>query len=293
MTELFTPFAYDYMLKAMWVSALVGGTCGFLSAFLMLKGWSLMGDALAHSVVPGVAGAYLLGFPYATGAFAAGLLAALGMTFVRSQTRLREDAVIGLVFTSFFAAGLLLVSLNPVSVNIQSIVLGNILAISDEDATQVIVISVVTLAILLVKWKDLMMVFFDEAHARSVGVNATGLKILFFTLLSAAVVAALQTVGACLVIAMVVTPGATAYLLTDRFPRLLAIAVIMGAGTSFAGAYLSYFLDGATGGVIVTLQTLIFLAAFLFAPRHGMLATRRRAAAEVVRPTPPFSERAT
>jgi manganese/iron transport system permease protein len=278
MTELLTPFAYDYMLKAMWVSALVGGMCAFLSAYLMLKGWSLMGDALAHSVVPGVAGAYLLGLPYSAGAFAAGLLAALGMAFVRSQSRLREDAVIGLVFTSFFAAGLLLASLNPVSVNVQSIVLGNILGIADEDAIQVVIISVVTLSILLLKWKDLMLVFFDEGHARSVGINAGALKILFFTLLSAAVVAALQTVGACLVIAMVVTPGATAYLLTDRFPRLLALAVAIGVVTSFTGAYLSYFLDGATGGVIVTLQTLVFLAAFLFAPKYGMLAARRRAA---------------
>jgi manganese/iron transport system permease protein len=278
MTELLTPFAYDYMLKAMWVSALVGGMCAFLSAYLMLKGWSLMGDALAHSVVPGVAGAYLLGLPYSAGAFAAGLLAALGMAFVRSQSRLREDAVIGLVFTSFFAAGLLLASLNPVSVNVQSIVLGNILGIADEDAIQVVIISVVTLSILLLKWKDLMLVFFDEGHARSVGINAGALKILFFTLLSAAVVAALQTVGACLVIAMVVTPGATAYLLTDRFPRLLALAVAIGVVTSFTGAYLSYFLDGATGGVIVTLQTLVFLAAFLFAPKYGMLAARRWAA---------------
>lgn len=290
MAELLTPFAYDYMVKAMWVSALVGGTCAFLSAFLMLKGWSLMGDALAHSVVPGVAGAYLLGLPYATGAFAAGLLAALGMAFVRSQTRLREDAVIGLVFTSFFAAGLLLVSINPTSVNVQSIVLGNILGIADEDANQVVIISLVTLAVLLLKWKDLMVVFFDEGHARSVGLNATGLKILFFTLLSAAVVAALQTVGACLVIAMVVTPGATAYLLTDRFPRLLVLAVAIGTLTSFIGAYASYFLDGATGGVIVTLQTLVFLAAFLFAPKHGMLAARRRAAIALGRATGAVSE---
>lgn len=279
MTELLTPFAYDYMLKAMWVSALVGGVCAFLSAFLMLKGWSLMGDALAHSIVPGVAGAYLIGLPYAAGAFIAGLLAALGMVFVRSQTRLREDTVIGLVFTSFFAAGLLLVSIYPTSVNVQSIVLGNILSISDEDALQVVVISVITLIILLLKWKDLMVVFFDEGHARSIGLKATALKILFFTLLSAAVVAALQTVGACLVIAMVVTPGATAYLLTDRFPRLIALAVVIGVVTSFTGAYLSYFVNGATGGVIVTLQTLIFLAAFVFAPKHGMLATRRTAAA--------------
>jgi len=277
--ELLTPFGYDYMVKAMWVSALVGATCAFLSTFLMLKGWSLMGDALGHSIVPGVATAYLIGLPYAAGAFVAGLLAALGMSFVRSQTKLREDAVIGLVFTSFFAAGLLLVSINPTSVNVQSIVLGTILGIADEDANQVVMISLVTFAVLLVKWKDLMVVFFDEGHARSIGLNPTRLKILFFTLLSAAVVAALQTVGACLVIAMVVTPGATAYLLTDRFPRLVLIAIGIGALTSFIGAYLSYFLDGATGGVIVTLQTLVFLAAFLFAPKHGMLAARRRVAA--------------
>jgi manganese/iron transport system permease protein len=281
MGELLVPFAYDYMVKAMWVSALVGGTCAFLSAFLMLKGWSLMGDALAHSIVPGVAGAYLLKLPYAAGAFFTGLLAALGMAFVRSQTRLREDAVIGLVFTSFFAAGLLLVSINPTSVNVQSIVLGNILGISDEDANQVVIISVITLGALLLTWKDLMVVFFDEGHARSIGLNPAALKILFFTLLSAAVVAALQTVGACLVIAMVVTPGATAYLLTDRFPRLLTMAVAIGTLTSLVGAYVSYFLDGATGGVIVTLQTLIFLAAFIFAPKHGMLAARRKSAAAV------------
>ncbi len=192
---------------------------------------------------------------------------------------MREDAVIGLVFTSFFAAGLLLVSINPTSVNVQSIVLGNILGIADEDANQVVIISLVTLAVLLLKWKDLMVVFFDEGHARSVGLNPTFLKVLFFTLLSAAVVAALQTVGACLVIAMVVTPGATAYLLTDRFPRLLVLAVAIGTLTSFIGAYASYFLDGATGGVIVTLQTLVFLAAFWLAPKHGVLAARRKSAA--------------
>ncbi len=277
MSDLLLPFAYDYMVKAMWVSALVGATCAFLSAFLMLKGWSLMGDALAHSIVPGVAVAYLLKLPFALGAFFAGLIAALGMTFVKSQTRLREDAVIGLVFTTFFAAGLLMASLNPTSVNVQTIVLGNILAISDDDAHQVMIISAVTLAVLLLKWRDLMVVFFDETHARAIGLNPFYLKVLFFTLLSAATVAALQTVGACLVIALVVTPGATAYLMTDRFSWLIAISVVIGASTCFVGAYLSYFLDGATGGVIVVLQTLLFLAAFTFAPKHGVLAARRRA----------------
>lgn len=275
MSELLVPFAYDYMLKAMWVSALVGAACAFLSAYLMLKGWSLMGDALAHSIVPGVAAAYLLKLPFAAGAFIAGLLAALGMQAVKAGTRLREDAVIGIVFTSFFAVGLLMASLNPTSVSIQTIALGNILAISDEDALQVVIVAAGSIAVLLAKWRDLMVTFFDERHAQAIGLRPDLLKIVFFVLLAATTVAALQTVGACLVIAMVVTPGATAYLLTDRFPRLLGISVAIGAATSFVGAYLSYFLDGATGGVIVTLQTAVFLIAFLLAPKHGLLAARR------------------
>lgn len=274
--ELLVPFGYAYMLKAMWISALVGGVCAFLSAYLMLKGWSLMGDALAHSIVPGVAGAYILGAPFALGAFFAGLLAAAGMQFVKLKSRLREDAVIGLVFTTLFALGLLMASIWPTSVSVQTIVLGNILAISNADVVQVAIISAVSLGALALLWKDLMVTFFDENHARSIGLDTRLLKIVFFTLLSACTVAALQTVGACLVIAMVVTPGATAYLLTDRFGRLVLISIGLGATTSFVGAYLSYFLDGATGGVIVTLQTLLFLIAFYFAPKHGVLAARRR-----------------
>ncbi|WP_277614226.1 metal ABC transporter permease [Kaistia nematophila] len=278
MAILLEPFAYGYMVNAMWVSALVGGVCAFLSAYLMLKGWSLIGDALSHSIVPGVAGAYMLGLPFSIGAFFSGGLAAAAMLFLNQRTRLKEDAIIGLIFTGFFGLGLFMVSLSPTAVNIQTIVLGNILAITPEDTLQLAIIGFVSLAILLAKWKDLMVTFFDESHARSIGLNPTFLKILFFTLLSACTVAALQTVGAFLVIAMVVTPGATAYLLTDRFPRLLAISVAVGALTSFTGAYASYFLDGATGGIIVVLQTLIFLAAFVFAPKHGLLAARRRAA---------------
>lgn len=276
---LSAPFAYGYMVQAMWVSALVGGVCAFLSAYLMLKGWSLIGDALSHSIVPGVAGAYILGLPYALGAFFAGALAAATMLFLNLQTKLKEDAIIGLIFTSFFGLGLFMVSLSPASVNIQTIVLGNILAITPFDTLQLVIIGGVTLIILLLKWKDLMVVFFDESHARSIGLNPFALKVLFFSLLSASTVAAMQTVGAFLVIAMVVTPGATAYLLTDRFPRLIVISVIIGVCSSFVGAYISYFLDGASGGCIVVLQTLIFILAFLFAPKHGLLAARRKAAA--------------
>lgn len=281
MTELLLqPFEYNYMVKAIWVSGIVGAVCAFLSAYLMLKGWSLMGDALSHSVVPGVAGAYALGFPYSVGAFFTGMLAALSMTFVRHLTRLREDAVIGFIFSTFFAAGLLIVSLNPTSVNVQTIIMGNILGIADEDMLQVEIIIAVSFLVLMFIWKDLLVVFFDETHARSIGLNPLALKIIFFTLLSACTVAALQTVWAILVIAMVITPGATAYLLTDQFKKLLVIAVVLGAVTSSAGAYISYFLNGATGGMIVTLQTIVFLIAFFFAPKHGMLSARRRARRE-------------
>jgi len=285
MELLLEPFAYGYMRNAMWVSALVGGVCAFLSAYLMLKGWSLIGDALSHSIVPGVAGAYMLGLPFALGAFISGGLAAGAMLFLNERTKLREDAIIGLIFTSFFGLGLFMVSLAPTAVNIQTIVLGNILAITPADTIQLAIIGFVSLAILLAKWKDLMVVFFDESHARSVGLNPTLLKVLFFTLLSMCTVAALQTVGAFLVIAMVVTPGATAYLLTDRFPRLIMISVAVGALTSLVGAYASFFLDGATGGIIVCLQTLVFLATFFLAPKHGLLAARRRAASALEAPT--------
>ncbi|EAA8984281.1 iron/manganese ABC transporter permease subunit SitC [Salmonella enterica] len=277
MNWLVEPFGYQYMLNAMWVSAMVGGLCAFLSCYLMLKGWSLIGDALSHSIVPGVAGAWMLGLPFSLGAFLSGGLAAGSMLFLNQRSRLKEDAIIGLIFSSFFGVGLFIVSLNPMSVNIQTIILGNVLAIAPADIAQLAIIGAVSLTILLLKWKDLMVVFFDETHARSIGLNPGRLKLLFFTLLSVSTVAALQTVGAFLVICLVVTPGATAWLLTDRFPRLLMIAVVIGSLTSFLGAWLSYWLDGATGGIIVVMQTLLFITAFIFAPKHGLLANRRRA----------------
>lgn len=276
--SLLEPFGYGYMVNAMWVSALVGGVCAFLSCFLMLKGWSLIGDALSHSVVPGVAGAYMLGLPFALGAFVSGGLAAAAMLLLTERSGLKPDVIIGLIFTSFFGLGLFLVSVSPVSVDIMTITMGNILAITPGDTLQLAIIGIVSLAVLLAKWRDLVVVFFDETHARTVGLRPGLLKGVFFVLLSASVVAAMQTVGAFLVIAMVVTPGATAYLLCDRFPRLIAVAVSIGTLTSFVGAYASYFLDGATGGIIVCLQTLIFLTVFVLAPKHGLLAARRKTA---------------
>ena len=280
---LLEPFSYGYMTNAMWVSALVGGVCAFLSCFLMLKGWSLIGDALSHSVVPGVAGAYMLGLPFALGAFLSGGLAAAAMLLLTERSGLKPDVIIGLIFTSFFGLGLFMVSVSPVPVDIMTITMGNTLAITPEDTLQLAIIGFVSLAVLLVIWKDLVVVFFDETHARTVGLHPRLLKGVFFMLLSASVVAAMQTVGAFLVIAMVVTPGATAYLLCDRFPRLIVTSVSIGTVTSFVGAYASYFLDGATGGIIVCLQTLIFLIVFVLAPKHGLLAARRKAAAALRR----------
>ena len=277
---LLEPFSYSYMVNAMWVSALVGGVCAFLSAYLMLKGWSLIGDALSHSIVPGVAGAYMLGLPFALGAFVAGGLAASSILFLQQRSKLKEDAIIGVIFTSFFGLGLFMISLSPMSVSIQTITMGNILAITPTDTFQLVIIGLVSLCVLATKWKDFMVTFFDENHAKSIGLNPDLLKILFFTILAASCVAALQTVGAFLVIAMVVTPGATAYLLTDKFPRLLIISVIIGTLSSFFGAYISYFLNGATGGIIVSILTLIFISTFILAPKHGYFKSKSRAALE-------------
>ena len=271
---LLEPFSYGYMTSAILVSTIVGGLCAFLSAYLMLKGWSLIGDALAHSVVPGVAGAYLLGLPFAIGAFISGGLAASLMLFLSERSGLKTDVVIGIIFTAFFGVGLFVVSLYPMSISIETIIMGNILAISYSDMLQLLIIGSISLVILFLKWRDLMVVFFDESHARTVGLSPFRLKIVFFTLLSASIVAALQTVGAFLVIAMVVTPGATAYLICDRFPKLILLSVLIGSVTCFTGAYLSFFIDGATGGIIVVLQTIVFLGVFLIAPKYGYISAR-------------------
>lgn len=275
MNDLLTPFDYAYMLKAILVSGLIGGVCAFLSCFITLKGWSLMGDALSHAVVPGVSLAWLLGLPFSVGAFVAGILAAVTMGWIKKKSGLREDAVIGVVFTSWFALGLLLLSLYPSNLNLKTIIFGNILAISDPDILQVFIISGISILVLAVKWRDLLLYCFDEAHARALGIDTRFLHFLLLALLSATAVAALQTVGACLVVAMLVTPGATAYLLTDRFGKMLVIATLTGAACGVIGAYASYFINGSTGGCIVVLQTLVFLAALVFAPKHGLLATRR------------------
>lgn len=272
---LLEPFNYNYMVNAMCVSTLVGVVCAFLSSYIMLKGWSLIGDALSHSVIPGVAIAYTLGFPFAMGAFISGGLAAAAMLFLSERSGLKVDVVIGLIFTSFFGLGLFIISINPISIPIQTIIMGNILAVTPNDTLQLAIIGFISLLILSLKWKDLMVAFFDENHARTIGINPRLMKAIFFILLSASIVAAMQTVGAFLVIALVIIPGAIGFLLCDRFQYLILTAVIVGALTCFFGVYLSFFLDGATGGIIVTLQFIIFLVTFLVAPKYGLIANKK------------------
>ena len=279
LTLLAEPFGYAYMRHAMLASALAGGVCAFLSCFLMLRGWSLMGDAISHAIVPGVAGAHLLGLPFALGAFFAALLAAGAMLALGAHTRLKQDVVIGVTFSTFFGLGLFMVSLAPAGISVQTIALGNVLAIAPGDLAQLVLISAVTLLALLLKWRDWLAVFFDEGHARSVGLPVRALKAGFFAMLAACAVAAMQAVGAFLVIALIITPGATAWLLSDRFSHIALIATAIGTLSGWAGAWGSYFLDGATGALIVLLQAALFALAFLFAPRHGLLAARRRARA--------------
>ncbi|MCY7333639.1 MAG: metal ABC transporter permease [Pseudanabaena sp. CAN_BIN31] len=268
------PLQYEFMVKAILVSALVGVVCSALSCFLTLKGWALMGDAVSHAVMPGVVIAYVLNIPFAIGAFVFGVGSVMAIGFIKAKTRIKEDTVIGLVFTGFFAFGLVLVSKIKSSIDLTHILFGNVLGISDSDIVQTIIISAITLVTLAILRKDLILFCFDSTHARSIGLNTTFLYYVLLSLLSLTAVAGLQTVGIILVVAMLVTPGATAYLLSDRFDHMILIAMATGVFSSVIGTYISYHIDGSTGGCIVVLQTLLFVVAMIFAPKHGLLAKK-------------------
>jgi manganese transport system permease protein len=269
------PLQYEFMVKAIFVSALVGMVCAALSCYMTLKGWSLMGDAVSHAVLPGVAVAYMLNIPLAIGAFVFGVGSVIAIGFIKAQTRIKEDTVIGLVFTGFFALGLVLISKVRSSIDLTHILFGNVLGIADADIVQTVILSIFTLVTLAILRKDLMLFCFDSTHARSIGLNTTFLYYVLLSLLSLTAVAALQTVGIILVVAMLVTPGATAYLLSDRFDIMMLIAMASGIFSSVMGTYISYYIDGSTGGCIVVLQTLLFIIAMIFAPKHGLLAKSR------------------
>jgi manganese transport system permease protein len=263
------------MLRALLVSALVGGVCGLLSCYMTLKGWALMGDAVSHAVMPGVVVAYALGLPFSLGAFVFGVGSVAAIGFVKQKSRIKEDTVIGLVFTGFFALGLVLVSKVRSNIDLTHILFGNVLGISSSDIQQTLLISSLVVTLLLVFRRDLLLFCFDPTHARSIGINTGLLHYLLLSVLSLTAVVGLQTVGVILVVAMLVTPGATAYLLTDRFDRMTLLAIGSSVLSSVLGVYVSYWSDSSTAGCIVLVQTALFLMAFLFAPRYGILKGQR------------------
>ncbi len=269
---LVEPLQYPFLVRAIWVSAFVGLVCAVLSCYITLKGWSLMGDAVSHAVVPGVVVAYALNIPFAIGAFLFGFGATVAIGYIKSKTRLKEDAVIGVVFTGFFAFGLVLVTKIPSNIDLFHILFGNVLGISQEDIIQTLIAGMITLVLILIRRKDLLLFCFDPNHAKAIGLNV---QLMFYTLLSVlalTIVTALQTAGIILVIAMLVTPGSTAYLLTDRFDRMLGISIATSVFSCVGGTYLSYHFDVSTGGAIVVLLTALFMVAMVFAPKYGILA---------------------
>ena len=273
------PLQFDFMLRALLVAVVSGGICAILSCWLTLIGWSLLGDAVSHAVLPGVVLSYIIGIPFAIGAFVFGVGAVGLIGVVRRTSRVKEDAAIGVVFTGLFALGIVLVSRTPSNTDLTHILFGNLLGVSDSDIVQVLVMSAVTLAIVLVKRRDLTLFAFDPTHAHAIGLSPRRLEALLLGLLALTVVIALQAVGIVLVVAMLIIPGATAYLLTDRFETMLAVAAAVSIGSSVIGTYLSFHADLSTGGTIVVSQATVFTLAYLVSPSHGVLGrlrTRRR-----------------
>lgn len=269
---LVEPLQYGFLVQAIWVSAFVGLVCAILSCYITLKGWSLMGDAISHAVVPGVVVAYALNIPFAIGAFLFGFGATVAIGYVKAKTRLKEDAVIGVVFTGFFAFGLVLITKISSNVDLFHILFGNVLGISRSDIIQTLIAGGLTLIVILLRRKDLLLFCFDPNHAKAIGLNT---QVMYYTLLAVlalTIVAALQTAGIILVISMLVTPGSIGYLVSDRFDHMLIISIISSVFACVMGTYLSYHFDLSTGGSIVVVLTLIFVLAMLFAPKYGILA---------------------
>lgn len=271
---LLEPLSYDFMVRAIATTALAAVVCAVLSCWLVLIGWSLMGDAVSHAVLPGVVLAYMVGAPFALGALVFALIAVTLIGVVRNTSRVKEDAAIGIVFTSLFALGLVLISVTPSQTDLNHIIFGNLLGVSVPDLIQVLVLGVVAFAILILKRRDLTLYAFDPVHAHAIGLSPRRLGALLLGLLALTSVVALQTVGVVLVVAMLIIPGATAYLLTDRFSRMLLIAPVVSAACSIAGIYLSYYLDTASGGMVVLTQGAVFAVVYLFSPRQGLIGTR-------------------
>jgi len=277
---LLEPLQYGFMQRALLVAVAATVVCALLSCWLVLIGWSLMGDAVSHAVLPGVVLAYLVGVPFALGALVfAGIAVAL-IWLVRGTSRVKEDATIGIVFTTLFALGVVLISKNPSQVDLHHVLFGNLLGLTTGDVWQVSILAALVLTVLVLKRRDLTLFAFDRVQAHALGLSPAALSALLLALLAVTIVSALQAVGVILVVAMLIIPGATAYLLTDRMSRMLLVAPALAVVASVVGVYTSYYTDAATGGVVVLAQSVVFTLAYLFAPRQGVVTrwvARRRA----------------
>ncbi len=281
---LLDPLQYGFMVRALAVAVVAAVVCAVLSCWLVLIGWSLMGDAVSHAVLPGVVLAYVVGAPFAIGALIFGLIAVALIGLIRNTSRVKEDAAIGIVFTTLFAFGLVLISVTPSQTDLNHIIFGNLLGVSSSDLLQVAILGALALSILLIKRRDLTLFAFDPIHANAIGLSPKRLGALLLGVLALTSVVALQAVGVVLVVAMLIIPGATAYLLTDKFSRMLVIAPVVSAVCAIAGIYVSYYLDTASGGMVVMTQGIVFALVYLFSPSQGVIAKwtsqRRRTRAE-------------
>jgi manganese/iron transport system permease protein len=271
MITFLEPLQYHFMRDALLVGCVVATVCAVLSCFLILKGWSLMGDAISHAVLPGIVLAYIAGLPLAAGAFGAGLFCAVSTGFIKQHCRIKEDTVMGVVFTGLFAFGLVLFSRTTSDLHLDHILVGNILGITKSQVAQTVVLGAVVLGVTLALRRDLLLICFDPGQARVMALPDRFLNYLLLGLLSLAIVASLQAVGIILVVAMLVTPGSIAHLWTDRFDRMLLIAVVSAVGSTITGIFISYHIDGSTGGCIVLAQVLVFIFSLLFAPKYGII----------------------
>jgi manganese/iron transport system permease protein len=266
---LLSPFQFGFMINALIISVLIAVPTALLSCFLVLKGWSLLGDAISHAVFPGVVIAYIVGFPYAIGAFVAGMICAVATGFLKDNSRIKQDTVMGVVFSGMFGLGLVLYVKIQSDVHLDHILFGDMLGVEWADIWQAAAIALVTAGIIGIKWRDFLLHAFDPAQARAVGLRVGLLHYGLLCLISLTVVGALQAVGIILVIAMLIAPGAIAFLLTRRFSTMLILSVVVAVFASFAGIYLSFFIDSAPAPTIVLILSGIFIVSFVVVTRKA------------------------
>lgn len=272
------PLSYDFMVRALLVAVVASVVCALLSCWLVLIGWSLMGDAVSHSVLPGVVLAAIVGAPFALGAVVFGLGSVALIGAVRGSGKVKEDAAIGIVFTTLFALGLVLVSVTPSRTDLNHIVFGNLLGVSTADLWQIVVLGALVAAALLLKRRDFTLYAFDPTHAHAIGLRPRVLSAALLGLLAVTAVVALQAVGVVLVVAMLIIPGATARLLTDRFSTMLWVAPVSAVACSVVGVYISYWADTATGPMIVLTQGVWFALVFVL---QLLVRNRRQTSARI------------